>query len=52
MPSLRGLTVHVTDKEGNDLKEWGVQRLRSPTHGSVNGARVSAYIQSTVGNNF
>ncbi|KAL8954090.1 MAG: hypothetical protein Q9222_000069 [Ikaeria aurantiellina] len=39
MPYLRGLTVHVTDEGGNDLKEWGVQTLR--------GNKVSAYIEST-----
>ncbi|KAL8649029.1 MAG: hypothetical protein Q9210_004641 [Variospora velana] len=39
MPQLRNVTVHVTDEEGNDLEEWGVQSLR--------GSKVSAYIKST-----
>ncbi|KAL8716318.1 MAG: hypothetical protein Q9220_000223 [cf. Caloplaca sp. 1 TL-2023] len=38
MPHLRGLTVHVTDEGGNDLKEWGVQSLR--------GNKISAYVES------
>lgn len=40
MPRLGGVTVHVTDIKGNDLEEWGVQRL--PSQG-----RASAYIKST-----
>ncbi|KAL8975452.1 MAG: hypothetical protein Q9197_000307 [Variospora fuerteventurae] len=39
MPHLRNVAVHVTDEEGNDLEEWGVQSLR--------GSKVSAYIKST-----
>lgn len=39
MPQLRDVTVHVTDVDGNDLEEWGVQNLR--------GNKVSAYIKST-----
>ncbi|KAL8721044.1 MAG: hypothetical protein Q9225_002188 [Loekoesia sp. 1 TL-2023] len=39
MPQLRDITVHVTDVDGNDLEEWGVQNLR--------GNKVSAYIKST-----
>lgn len=39
MPQLRNITVHVTDGNGNDLEEWGVQNLR--------GNKVSAYIKST-----
>ncbi|KAL9641315.1 MAG: hypothetical protein Q9204_000109 [Flavoplaca sp. TL-2023a] len=39
MPQLRDVTVHVTDADGNDLDEWGVQSLR--------GNKVSAYIKST-----
>ncbi len=44
MPCLRGVTVRVTDKEGNDLPEYGVQHLRL----GVRGPKVSAYIQSKV----
>ena len=40
MPQLQGITVHVTDDQGNNLPEWGIQHLRQ-------GDRVSAYIQST-----
>ncbi|KAL8672979.1 MAG: hypothetical protein Q9168_002573 [Polycauliona sp. 1 TL-2023] len=39
MPQLQGVTVRVTDVEGNDLEEWGIQKLR--------GNKVSAYIKST-----
>ena len=39
MPQLRDITVHITDADGNDLEEWGVQNLR--------GNRISAYIKST-----
>jgi len=49
MPSIRGITVHVTDHTGKDLAEWGVQRLRQSTG---KGEKVSAYIQSTTGVNF
>ncbi|KAL8916894.1 MAG: hypothetical protein Q9172_006058 [Xanthocarpia lactea] len=38
MPQLRDVTVHVTDVDGNDLEEWGVQNLR--------GNKVSTYIRS------
>lgn len=48
MPSLRGVTVYVTDKEGNNLPEWGVQHLRRHANGSLKSEKVSAYIQSTV----
>ena len=44
MPSLRGLTVHVTNKEGQSLDELGEQFLRK----TANGEKVSAYIKSTV----
>lgn len=40
MPELHGLTVHVTDAEGNELREWG-------THHMQRHNRVSTYIQST-----
>lgn len=49
MPSLRGVTIHVTDHKGKELAEWGVQRLRQST---VKGEKVSAYIQSTTGVQF
>ncbi|KAL8853498.1 MAG: hypothetical protein Q9221_001657 [Calogaya cf. arnoldii] len=39
MPQLCDVTVHVTDVDGNNLEEWGVQSLR--------GNKVSAYIRST-----
>ncbi|KAL6718866.1 hypothetical protein ACLMJK_003100 [Lecanora helva] len=42
MPSLRGITVHVTDEDGKALSEYGVQYIRRHSHGK----RVSAYIQS------
>ena len=44
MPSLRGLTVHVTDSQGNDLPEWGVHHLRQ----HIDGEKVSSYVESTV----
>ncbi|KAL2044004.1 hypothetical protein N7G274_003525 [Stereocaulon virgatum] len=40
MPQFRGLTVHVTDRYGNNLPEWGVHHLRQTN-------RISAYVQST-----
>ncbi len=40
MPTLRDVTVHVTDDRGNISKEWGPQFLRSQN-------KVSAYIKST-----
>ncbi|KAL8901016.1 MAG: hypothetical protein Q9207_005409 [Kuettlingeria erythrocarpa] len=40
MPQLRGVTVHVVDRDGNDLQEWGVRTLGS------NRTAVSAFIQS------
>lgn len=43
MPHLRGVTVHVTDSQGKNLQEWGIQYLRQHTETN----RVSAYIQST-----
>ncbi len=49
MPSLRGVTVHVTDHKGEELAEWGVQRLRQSTG---KGEKVSAYIQSNTGIQF
>ncbi len=49
MPSLRGITVHVTDHEGKELEEWGVHRLRQNTGKSE---KVSAYIQSDTGVQF
>lgn len=39
MPRFRDLTVCVTDYNGNDLEEWGVQHLRSQK-------KASAYIQA------
>ncbi|KAL8785974.1 MAG: hypothetical protein Q9213_003050 [Squamulea squamosa] len=39
MPQLRDVTVHVTDVDGNNLEEWGIQNLR--------GNKISAYIKST-----
>lgn len=44
MPSLKGVTVHVTDHKGNDFVEWGVQHLRQQ---AGKCEKVSAYIQST-----
>ncbi|KAL8872648.1 MAG: hypothetical protein Q9174_001761 [Haloplaca sp. 1 TL-2023] len=38
MPDLRGFTVHVVNGKGEELKEWGVQKLW--------GDKVSTYIQS------
>ena len=43
MPHLRGITVYVTDSQGKNLQEWGIQYLRQHTETN----RVSAYIQST-----
>ncbi|KAL8740196.1 MAG: hypothetical protein Q9190_007072 [Brigantiaea leucoxantha] len=40
MPQLRDVTVHVTDYDGKNLAEWGVQNLR-------NSNKISAYIKST-----
>ena len=39
MPQLRGITVRVTDAEGNELEEWAVQHLRKQP-------KVSAYIKA------
>jgi hypothetical protein len=39
MPRLRDITVRVTDAEGHDFEEWGVQQLRKQN-------KVSAYIPS------
>lgn len=39
MPQLRDIMVHVTDFDGNDLEEWGTQRLRSQE-------KISTYITS------
>ena len=44
MPSLRGLHVHITDKDGKNLNEVGVRYLRETT----DGKKTSAYIESTV----
>lgn len=49
MPSLRGVTVHVTNYRGEELAEWGVQRLRQKTG---KGEKVSAHIQATTGAQF
>lgn len=49
MPSLRGVTVHVTDHKGKEFAEWGIQRQRQNTG---EGEKVSAYIQSTTGVHF
>ena len=43
MPECRGITVHVTDVNGQSLPEWGVQHINRNHRGS----RVSAHIQST-----
>ena len=40
---LRGVTVHITDSSGQNLREWGTQYLRQHTRGN----RVSTYVQST-----
>lgn len=48
MPSARGLTVHVTDRRGQNLPEFGVQHLRQ----RANGEKVSAYVQSITGLQF
>ena len=48
MPHLRGITVHVTDSQGKNLQEWGVQYLRQHTETK----RVSAYVQSTTDASF
>lgn len=39
MPQLRGLNVRVTNAEGYDFDEWGVQQLRKQN-------KISAYIKS------
>lgn len=45
MPLLRGLSVHVTDAEGQAFDEWGVQQLRKQN-------KISAYIKSKSGEAF
>ena len=44
MPQLNGLSVHVLS-EGNELDEWGIQRLRK-------SKKVSSYIQSNTNQEF
>ncbi len=39
MPQLRDITVRVTDAEGHEFEEWGIQQLRKQN-------KVSAYITS------
>ena len=45
MPSIRDVSVHVTDSEGTPLKEWGVQHLGN-LGPRKKQAKVSAYIKS------
>lgn len=45
MPEFRSLNVRVTDSDGNDLEEWGVQHLRSQD-------KVSTYIKSCTNMSF
>lgn len=39
MPQFRGINVRVTNAEGRDFEEWGVQQLRKQN-------KISAYIKS------
>ena len=39
MPQLRGINVRVTNAEGHNFEEWGVQQLRKQN-------KISAYIES------
>ena len=48
MPSIRDISVHVTDGQDVQLEEWGVQHLRTRTKQD----KVSAYIKATTGISF
>ena len=48
MPSIRDISVHVTDSQDVKLEEWGVQHLRTHTQQD----KVSAYIKATTGISF
>jgi hypothetical protein len=48
MPSIRDISVHVTDSQDVQLEEWGVQHLRTHTKQD----KVSAYIKATTGISF
>lgn len=45
MPAFRNLDVHVVDKDGDELQEWGVQHLHSQN-------KISTYIKSTTNMTF
>lgn len=45
MPAFRNLNVHVVDKYGDELQEWGVQHLHSQN-------KISTYVKSSTNMTF